>query len=94
MVADVALDAEQVTWRKPPRRYTVQRVGDAVVWDQASIRALREHMDLSQAQLAAVLGMRQQTVSEWETGAYAPTRASAKHLTLVAEKAGFLYAIA
>ena len=33
--------------------------------------------------------MRQQTVSEWETGVYAPTRATSKFLTLVAERAGF-----
>ena len=90
-VATVDLAAECVTWRKARLRYTVQRTGDAIDWDSTLIRALRSHMEMSQAELADTLGVRQQTVSEWETGAYAPTRASAKHLTLVAERAGFLY---
>jgi DNA-binding transcriptional regulator YiaG len=48
-------------------------------------------MHLTQQQFAAVLGVRQQTVSEWEVGAYEPTRATCHHLTLVAERAGFQY---
>jgi DNA-binding transcriptional regulator YiaG len=48
-------------------------------------------MGLTQAQFAEELGVRQQTVSEWEQGLYAPTRATAKHLTLVAERAEFIY---
>ena len=60
-----------------------------VAWDSESIKGLRQHMSLTQAQFAEELGIRQQTVSEWEQGVYSPTRASAKHLMLVAEKAGF-----
>jgi DNA-binding transcriptional regulator YiaG len=71
--------------------YVVERDGDTVVWNADLIRALRAHMDLTQAQFAEHLGVRQQTVSEWETGVYAPTRATSKHLMLVAEKAGFTY---
>jgi DNA-binding transcriptional regulator YiaG len=41
--------------------------------------------------MAKQLGIRQQTVSEWEKGKYTPTKASAKYLTLVAEKAAFRY---
>jgi len=52
---------------------------------------LRRHMGLSQAELAAELGVRQQTISEWETGMYQPKRAMSKLLTLVAERAGFTY---
>ncbi len=48
-------------------------------------------MGLSQAELAAELGVRQQTISEWETGMYQPKRAMSKLLTLVAERAGFTY---
>jgi DNA-binding transcriptional regulator YiaG len=89
----VALDlaAEQVTFRKPVISYTVQRVGDKVVWDRELIKALRHHMSMSQTQMAEELSVRQQTISEWETGMYQPTRAMAKLLTLVAERAGFLY---
>jgi DNA-binding transcriptional regulator YiaG len=35
--------------------------------------------------------MRQQTVSEWETGRYAPRGGSAKLLSMIAERAGFDY---
>jgi DNA-binding transcriptional regulator YiaG len=52
---------------------------------------LRQYLGLSQAQFAEQLGVRQQTISEWETGMYAPSRATRKYLTLVAERAGFSY---
>lgn len=70
--------------------YTIE-VDDhgTIAWDSALIKGLRQHMGLTQAQFAEELGIRQQTVSEWEQGIYAPTRASAKHLMLIAEKAGF-----
>ena len=42
----------------------------------AWIRELRERSGLSQAAFASRLGVRQQTVSEWETGRYAPRGAS------------------
>jgi DNA-binding transcriptional regulator YiaG len=60
-------------------------------WDAGSVRALRRHMRLSQDALADELGTRQQTVSEWETGQYRPRGASAKLLSIVAERAGFEY---
>jgi DNA-binding transcriptional regulator YiaG len=60
-------------------------------WDARSVRALRHHMELTQDQLAGELGVRQQTISEWETGAYRPRGASERLLTIVAERAGFVY---
>jgi transcriptional regulator with XRE-family HTH domain len=48
-------------------------------------------MGFTQQQLSDELGTRQQTVSEWETGVYQPRGASARLLTLVAERAGFRY---
>jgi DNA-binding transcriptional regulator YiaG len=60
-------------------------------WDQERIRALRQHLGLSQDALADELGTRQQTVSEWETGRYQPRGASARLLSIVAERAGFVY---
>jgi DNA-binding transcriptional regulator YiaG len=61
------------------------------VWDAQRVRALRRHLALSQAQLAQDLGVRQQTISEWERGRYRPRGASARLLTLVAERTGFRY---
>ena len=55
------------------------------------MRGLRRHLELTQEQLAEALGVRQQTVSEWETGVYRPRGASDRLLTLVAERAGFAY---
>ncbi len=54
-------------------------------WDAASIRRLRRHAGLSQRELAAELNARQQTISEWERGAYAPRGTAARLLTRVAE---------
>ncbi|MBW4582644.1 MAG: helix-turn-helix domain-containing protein [Tildeniella nuda ZEHNDER 1965/U140] len=93
LVDAIDLDSEQVTFTKPPQVYKVQCIDDTLQWNSELIRALRLHMGLSQADMAKELGVRQQTVSEWEKGVYAPTRASSKHLTLVAEKAAFRYEI-
>jgi DNA-binding transcriptional regulator YiaG len=60
-------------------------------WDKSSIQALRSHLGLTQQELAAELGTRQQTISEWETGLYQPRGASATLLFMIAEKAGFKY---
>ena len=56
-------------------------------WTAERVAALRAALHMSQAEFAAVLGVRQQTVSEWETGRYAPRGASARLLGLVAEDA-------
>jgi len=61
------------------------------VWDAGQVRALRQHLGISQRELADELGTRQQTISEWETGLYQPRGTSARLLTLVAERAGFEY---
>jgi DNA-binding transcriptional regulator YiaG len=60
-------------------------------WDQAGIQALRQHLNLTQTELSTKLGIRQQTVSEWETGMYQPRGASATLLSMIAEQAKFPY---
>jgi DNA-binding XRE family transcriptional regulator len=90
-VIEVDLETEQVTFGRPIIRYTVRREGDEVWWTGSMVRALRAHLGMNQAGLAELLGVRQQTVSEWETSVYAPTRARSKHLSMVAERAGFAY---
>src|SRR5262245_18008659 len=62
-------------------------------WDAGRVRALREQLGLSQRELADELGVRQQTVSEWETGAYRPRGASLRVLRLVAERADSPYTV-
>jgi DNA-binding transcriptional regulator YiaG len=61
------------------------------VWNAGRVRSLREHLDLTQQQLAEELNVRQQTVSEWETGVYVPRGASERLLSLIAERAEFEY---
>jgi DNA-binding transcriptional regulator YiaG len=61
------------------------------VWDGARVRELRRHLDLTQEEMASNLGIRQQTVSEWECEVYQPRGASATLLSVVAERAGFSY---
>ena len=51
-------------------------------WDAESIRRARKTRNLTQAELAEGLGCRQQTISEWEIGMYAPTKAYQKLLTM------------
>ena len=60
-------------------------------WKADRVRRLRQSLKLSQQAFAQELGVRQQTVSEWETGAYEPRGASARLLDIVAERAGFTY---
>jgi transcriptional regulator with XRE-family HTH domain len=65
--------------------------GGGRVWDAERLQALRRHLGLTQRELAGELGMRQQTISEWETGLYQPRGASVRLLSLIAERAGFRY---
>ncbi len=60
-------------------------------WKAQSVRSLRQSLKLTQRGLAQELGVRQQTVSDWETGIYTPRGASARLLDIVAERAGFVY---
>ena len=61
------------------------------LWNAEQVRALRQHLGMSQQELAQELNVRQQTVSEWETSQYRPRGASERLLSLVAERAAFRY---
>ncbi|MCH8101919.1 MAG: helix-turn-helix domain-containing protein [Chloroflexi bacterium] len=58
-------------------------------WNAEAIRGLRKFLRLSQSAFSKQLGIRQQTVSEWETGVYEPRGASSTLLNVVASGAGF-----
>ena len=68
-----------------------QRKRKGPSWDAGGVKALREHLGLTQEELADELNVRQQTVSEWETGQYRPRGASERVLSMVADRAGFTY---
>ena len=57
-------------------------------WNAERVRELRRRLGVTQNQLAHRLGVRQQTVSEWETGLYSPRGASVTLLRMVSEEAG------
>ncbi len=89
--AEVELENERVIFRRPGRVYEVRHIDGEPVWDAALVKALRQHMELTQSAFAQQLGVRQSTISEWETGVYEPRGASTKILTVVAEQARFPY---
>lgn len=62
-------------------------------WDAEAVRALRKHLNRTQQEMATHLGVRQQTVSEWETGVYQPRGASRTLLNMIAESSGFKYRV-
>ncbi|BAZ68359.1 MAG: helix-turn-helix transcriptional regulator [Pelatocladus maniniholoensis HA4357-MV3] len=91
-VVEPNLETQTVTFRrKPTDSYKVQTATNTINWNNETIKALRLKMGLSQKEFAEELGVRQQTVSEWETSVYEPTRATSKLLSMIAEKAGFKY---
>ena len=68
---------------------TKRRVLTKVSWDADRVKALRFHMKMTQQVFADRLGVRQQTVSEWEKALYKPRGATVTLLNIVAEQAGF-----
>ena len=91
LVEDLDFEVGKVTFRKPPTHYKVEWVGDTIKWNSELIKGLRHHMGLSQTEFAERIGVRQQTVSDWETSAYDPRLSTSKFLTIVAEQVGFQY---
>lgn len=58
-------------------------------WNGDHVRRLRGYLGDTQSEFAERLGTRQQTVSEWETGASRPRRMSRRLLHLLAEERGY-----
>lgn len=88
-VDSVDLERESVLFVRPELAYHWAPDPETIEWNADTIRALRQHMGLTQQELAGRLNMRQQTISEWETGVYSPRGGSVALLNLVAERAGF-----
>jgi DNA-binding transcriptional regulator YiaG len=91
LVEEIDLHTGRITFRRPPSTYKAEWIGDTVKWQGELVKGLRRHMGLTQIEFADKLGVRQQTVSDWENNAYDPRRAMSKYLTLVADQAGFKY---
>ena len=65
--------------------------GQGQQWDADRVKALRDHLGLTQQQMSEELGTRQQTISEWERGIYRPRGVSRTMLNIIAEGTGFKY---
>lgn len=77
-----------------PKRKSRRRATVKYEWDSGQIRSLRQHLGLTQREMADELGVRQQTISEWETKLHEPHRSTLKVLTMIAERAQFPYDVA
>jgi transcriptional regulator with XRE-family HTH domain len=64
---------------------------DGPKWDAESIRSLRRYLEMTQQEMSDELGVRQQTISDWECGYHRPRGGMSRLLTIVAERAGFGY---
>ncbi|MDY7018808.1 MAG: helix-turn-helix domain-containing protein [Chloroflexota bacterium] len=65
--------------------------GRKKVWDKEKVHSLRIHLGVTQVELAQELGVRQQTISDWEQGIYQPRGASSTLLSIIAERSDFKY---
>lgn len=83
------MDPTRTRRRRRRQPYLVDRD-----WDADGVRALRRFLGLTQEDLSARLGIRQQTISEWEVGKHRPRGASRTLLNVIAEQAGFAYHVA
>lgn len=72
----------------PPPAPRTGRDATSGPWDAEAVRELRTALGLTQSEFAERVGTRQQTISEWETGASTPRRMSQRLLRLVAEESG------
>lgn len=88
-IKSIDLTQQVVIFNKFRAQYNVQRKDGEMLWQQDAIKALRQHMGLTQAEFSQKIGVRRQTVSEWENGAYDPDRSTTKFLELIARQADF-----
>ncbi|MEM7332877.1 MAG: helix-turn-helix transcriptional regulator [Chloroflexota bacterium] len=93
-VTHIDMNTQTITFRRPKLVYIVStNKNGEPQWDGSLVEGLRRHMGLTQGALAEELGVRQQTISEWEKGTYLPSRATSKYLSMVAERVDFVYQV-
>ena len=72
--------------KRKMRKFDVLRLDPIPEYDSEKIRALRDHLQLSQSVLAAVLNTSLSTVRKWEVGDKHPSGPSLKLLNLLDRK--------
>jgi len=89
----VNFPAGLVVFRPKRISYRITPVQRRPGWSPDQVKALREHTGWTQQELADQMGVRQQTISEWETGLHTPHFSTSKHLSLVAKEVNFPYQV-
>jgi putative transcriptional regulator len=72
--------------KRKMRKFDVLCLEEIPVYDSEKIRALRDHLQLSQSVLAAILNTSLSTVRKWEIGEKHPSGPSQKLLSLLDRK--------
>lgn len=72
--------------KRKMQKYAALSLEAVPEYDATKIRALREHLQLSQAVLAAVLNTSLSTIRKWEAGDKRPSGPSLKLLSLIERK--------
>ena len=88
-IESVDLTQQTVTFHTFQAQYNIQRKNGEIDWNSAAIKALRVYKRLNQQQFASELGVRRETVSEWENSKYEPDRSKQKLLSIIAKQANF-----
>lgn len=88
-VGAVDLAQQTVTFQTFQATYNVQLKDGEIDWSGHAIKALRVYRGLSQQQFASEIGVRRETVSEWENSRYEPDRSKRKLLNIIAKQADF-----
>lgn len=85
----VDLTQQTVTFKTFQATYQIHRQDGEIIWKADVIKALRHYKGLNQEQFASELGVRRETVSEWENSKYEPDRSRCKLLSLLAKQVNF-----
>ncbi len=91
LVDDVDFEGQAVVFRPERISYRVSPIRKSKSWSGSQIKALREFAGWSQQELADRMAVRQQTISDWETGAHTARRSMGKLLEMIAREVGFPY---
>ena len=84
---------KEVTFKPKHITYRVTPIRRRPSWSPERIKELREFAGWTQQELADRMGVRQQTISEWETGLHTPRYSTSKHLNLIARDVKFPYQV-
>nr|WP_225887018.1 helix-turn-helix transcriptional regulator [Nodosilinea nodulosa] len=88
-VETVDLAEQTVTFQTLQAMYNIQIKDGEIDWNGSAVKALRVYKRLSQEKFASELGVRRETVSEWENSKYEPDRSKRKLLSLIAKQVNF-----